>query len=86
MTLLSRLKHYLSQRPLASLADIALYLDVEPDVARAMLDRWITKGRVQRLAGADGCAGCDLCPPGGRELYRWIGAEVGQACAHDPGR
>ena len=79
--MLSDLKRYLSQRPLASLADIALHLDVESDVARAMLQRWIQKGRVQRLDGADGCSGCDLCQTGGRELYRWVGEGVSEADA-----
>ncbi len=77
--MLSNLKHYLSKRPMASLSDIALNLNVEPDVARAMLQRWIAKGRVERLDGADGCSGCDLCQAGVRELYRWVGDNVGDA-------
>jgi putative ferrous iron transport protein C len=69
--ILSELKHYLSERPSASLADIALHLDVEPDVARAMIDLWIAKGRVERLGGQGACGGCDRCTPGSLELYRW---------------
>jgi putative ferrous iron transport protein C len=75
--MLCELKRYLNERPLVSLADIALHLEVDPDVARAMLQRWIQKGRVQRLDGSEGCAGCDLCQPGGREFYRWVGSEGG---------
>jgi len=79
--MLSDLKRYLSERPLASVADIALHLEVAPDVARAMLQPWIRKGRVQRLEGAEGCAGCHLCQPGGRELYRWVSDGVSEADA-----
>ena len=70
--MLADLKHYLRERPMASLADIALRLDVEPDVARAMLERWISKGSVQRMVSERTCGGCDLCQPGTQELYRWV--------------
>lgn len=70
--MLADLKCYLRERPMASLADIALHLDVEPDVARAMLERWIRKGSVQRIGSERTCGGCDLCQPGAQELYRWV--------------
>ena len=70
--MLADLKRYLCERPMASLADIALHLDVEPAVARAMLDRWISKGSVQRIVSERTCGGCDLCQPGTQELYRWV--------------
>jgi Mn-dependent DtxR family transcriptional regulator len=70
--MLADLKHYLRERPMASFADIALHLDVEPAVARAMLDRWISKGSVQRIVSERTCGGCDLCQPGTQELYRWV--------------
>ena len=70
--MLADLKHYLRERPMASLMDIALHLDVEPEVARAMLERWISKGSVQRIVSERTCGGCDLCPPGTQELYQWV--------------
>jgi len=70
--MLADLKRYLRARPMASLADIALYLDVEPDLARAMLERWISKGSVQRIVSPRTCGGCDLCQPGKQELYQWV--------------
>ena len=84
--MLSDLKRYLSERPMATLADIALHLDVEPEVARAMLDVWIGKGRVQRIDDGPVCRGCDLCTTGARELYRWVGNGAAQthACSHGP--
>jgi hypothetical protein len=84
--MLSDLKRYLRQRPMASLADIALHLQVEPEVARAMLAVWIGKGRVQRIDDAPVCGGCDLCQTGTRELYQWVGNGTAQtpACSHGP--
>lgn len=70
--MLADLKRYLRERPLASLADIAVHLDVPPEVARALLERWISKGAVQRIGSEGACGGCDLCQPGARELYRWV--------------
>ena len=70
--MLADLKRYLRERPMASLADIALYLDVEPDLAGAMLERWISKGSVKRIVSPRTCGGCDLCQPGTQELYQWV--------------
>ncbi|ESQ13384.1 MAG: sugar metabolism transcriptional regulator [Thiohalocapsa sp. PB-PSB1] len=74
--MLSELKRYLSQRCVASLSDIALHLEVEPEVARAMLERWIAKGQVRRLTANDRCSGCDLCLPGAQELYCWRASQA----------
>jgi hypothetical protein len=86
--MLSDLKRYLSERPMATLADIALHLDVEPEVARAMLDVWIGKGRVQRIDNALVCGGCEACSKGTRELYRWVddGAADTAACTGGQGQ
>jgi hypothetical protein len=83
--MLTDLKRYLRQRPMASLSDIALHLDVEPDVARALLERWISKGSVQRIGGERTCGGCDLCQPGAQELYRWIDNSTlhSDSCGHN---
>jgi hypothetical protein len=70
--MLAKLKRYLRERPMASLADIAVHLDVPPDVARALLERWIGKGAVQRIGSERTCGGCALCQPGAQELYRWV--------------
>jgi hypothetical protein len=70
--ILSELKGYLAERPAASLADIATHFEVAPEVARAMLDLLIAKGRVERM-DASRCGECTLCAPGATELYRWRG-------------
>ncbi|MGD8207773.1 MAG: FeoC-like transcriptional regulator [Thiohalocapsa sp.] len=70
--ILAELKGYLSERRVASLADIALHLEVSHEVARAMLARWVAKGAVECLTRKDACGACDHCLPGATELYRWI--------------
>jgi hypothetical protein len=68
--ILADLKRYLSERPAASLADIAIHFDIQPDAARGMLELLIARGRVERM-DASRCGGCTLCAPGATELYRW---------------
>jgi hypothetical protein len=69
--MLSRLRDYLQQRRVAPLSDIALHLGVAPDVARAMLERWQRKGRIERVDTGRVCGSCDRCAVGALEVYRW---------------
>jgi hypothetical protein len=69
--MLSRLRDYLQQRRVAPLSDIALHLGVAPDVARAMLERWQRKGRIERVDTGRVCGSCDRCGVGALEVYRW---------------
>ncbi len=80
--MLADLRTYLQQRPTASLADIALHLGVEPDVARAMCAIWIGKGKLERFVGDKTCGGCNRCVPGSLELYRWIADGAARAAQH----
>ena len=53
--ILSEVRDYLQQRGRATLADIALHFDTEPDAVRGMLQIWIQKGKVHRqMATASG--------------------------------
>lgn len=70
--ILSDIKRYLQERKQATLNDIALHLDVDPEAVRGMLDQWIRKGKVIRTelgACSNGCAscGCDA----DKEIYHW---------------
>lgn len=70
----SEVKRYLSERSLASLTDIALHFDLEPDAVRGLLSHWIHKGRV-RLHKDEGCGkggGCGGCGSHSREVYEWL--------------
>jgi hypothetical protein len=72
--ILSDLRRYLQQREEATLADMAMRFQADPEVVRAMLEVWIAKGRIERCAPSPACAGnCNQCGPGAAEVYRWTG-------------
>ena len=84
--ILTELKRYLLQRGQASLQDIAVHCDAEPDAVRGMLEQWIRKGRVERRLLSDSCStGCDKCDPNGVEFYRWVDSDQPQAASDRPG-
>ncbi|MES9823977.1 MAG: FeoC-like transcriptional regulator [Candidatus Thiodiazotropha endolucinida] len=71
--MLSTIKDYLSQRGQATLAEIALHVDAEPDAVRGMLQQWIRKGRVEQRKVEAACGtSCNRCDPAAMELYIWI--------------
>ena len=71
--MLSTIRDYLSQRGQATLAEIALHVDAEPDAVRGMLQQWVRKGRVeQRKVEANCGTSCNRCDPAAMELYVWI--------------
>ncbi len=83
--ILSDLRRYLQQREEATLADMALHFQADPEVVRAMLEVWIAKGKIERCAPSTACAGnCNQCGPGAAEVYRWTGGERHRAKA-EPG-
>ncbi len=71
--ILSDIKQYLKQRGSASLSDISLHFDTDPDAMRGMLDQWIRKGKVTKQSAKATCgSGCNRCGLEGTEVYRWI--------------
>lgn len=72
--ILSQVRDYLADRGQATLADIALHFDAEPEAVRIMLERWISKGRVERRKVEAACGtSCNRCDPAAMELYIWRG-------------
>ena len=71
--ILADIKTYLRQRGQASLADLALHFDSEPEALRGMLEVWIRKGRVRKRQSGGGCGGCTECGAGAGETYQWCG-------------
>jgi putative ferrous iron transport protein C len=70
--ILSELRRYLKERGQATLTDIALHFDAEPDALRPMLEMWIRKGKVERWEAGTGCgSACQRCDPAATEIYRW---------------
>lgn len=70
--ILSDIKRYLQERQQATLSDIALHFDAEPDAVRGMLEHWVRKGKVERRLLHDACgSGCNKCDLSGTEIYLW---------------
>lgn len=83
--ILTDLQRHVRTHGRASLAQLALHFDIEPDALRSMLDRLVAKGRIRRLPPPPRCGGCKLCPETAQELYEWAGERgggvSGQACS-----
>ena len=70
--ILSEIRDYLKERGQASLQDLALHFDADPDALRGMLAHWIRKGQVTRRSAAAACgSSCTQCDPTSVELYVW---------------
>ena len=70
--ILANIRHYLEQRGQATLADIALHLDADPDAVRGMLDVWIRKHKVYKKKTTTACgSSCSQCDPASTEIYVW---------------
>lgn len=72
---LLQLKHYLQERRIVPLLDVALHFKVEADTVKPLLEVWITKGKARKHVGAAGknCNGCCKCNPATLETYEWTG-------------
>ena len=70
--ILSDIRRYLQQCGQATLADIALHFDADPDAMRGMLEVWIRKGKVYKRMATASCGGsCTQCDPAATEIYVW---------------
>ena len=70
--ILSDIKGYLQAHRQASLRDIALHFDANPEAVRGMLEHWIRKGRVEKQRVNAACQSvCTQCDPGEAEIYIW---------------
>ena len=73
--ILSRIRDYLAQRGQATLGDIALHFDTDPQAMRGMLDVLVRKGKVQRRSLDPACgSGCSKCDVTVREIYHVTGS------------
>ncbi len=73
--ILADIKQYLSQRGSASLSDISVHFDTDPNAIRGMLEQWIRKGRVSKDIANGSCGvNCNKCDATNTEIYRWIDA------------
>jgi len=70
--ILSDIRNYMQGHGQASLADISLHFDSEPDAVRGMLDIWIKKGKLHRRSATRSCGtSCSQCDTATTEIYVW---------------
>ncbi|MCU7920714.1 MAG: FeoC-like transcriptional regulator [Candidatus Thiodiazotropha sp. (ex Epidulcina cf. delphinae)] len=70
--ILSDIRDFLAKRGQATLAEIALHVDAEPDAVRGMLQQWVRKGRIEQRKVEAACgSSCNRCDPAATELYVW---------------
>jgi hypothetical protein len=73
IVILSDLKRYLSHHRVATLSNIAIHFDIEPDAIRGMLEHWIRKGKVLKHSRNESCKkACCKCDSATVEIYEWI--------------
>lgn len=71
--ILSEVGNYVKSRQRVSLEDISRHFNAQSDAARAMLDLWIKKGRIQRHTATTSCgSSCQQCSPASTEIYIWV--------------
>lgn len=72
--ILSELRDYIRARERVTLSDMAARFDKDPDALRGMVQKWIAKGKVAKLADGTRCGKtCGGCAPKAEEIYVWIG-------------
>lgn len=70
--ILSDLRDYLRQHGQATLGDMALHFDTDPQALRGMLEIWVRKGRVEHSTLMPACgSSCNKCDMASTEIYRW---------------
>lgn len=71
--ILSDIKRYLQERKQATLGDLALHFDIDPEAMRGMLARWMEKGKVTKAVQPMGCKkGCTSCGCNeAMDIYTW---------------
>ncbi|CAK7045816.1 FeoC-like transcriptional regulator [Saezia sanguinis] len=69
----SELRDYLKQHHQASLADLAIHFNSDPQAVKAAMHTWIRKGMASETSASSGCAkGCCECKPENITVYRWL--------------
>ncbi|MEN8800617.1 MAG: FeoC-like transcriptional regulator [Thiogranum sp.] len=75
--ILSDIRRYLEQRGQATLTEIALHFDTDPDAVRGMLNVWIRKDKVYKKMATASCGGsCTQCDQAATEIYVWAASTI----------
>lgn len=77
---LADIKSYLQLNKVASLNDLTIQFDADPETIKDMVNVWIRKGKVQKIEDLNiGCGKCCSCKMAQDEIYEWIGEEESEA-------
>ena len=77
---LADLKHFLQLNKVASLNDLTVQFDTDPDTIKDMVNVWIRKGKVRKVEDLNiGCGKCCACKVTQDDIYEWIGEEESEA-------
>jgi len=70
--ILSELRNYMQARRRVSLVDMVNRFNVDPEALRGMLDRLVSKGRIEKIQQNNSCAKtCSKCDVNSLEIYQW---------------
>jgi hypothetical protein len=71
--ILSDIKRYQIEHKRATLGDLAIHFDTDPEAMRGMLEQWIRKGRVLKSELQTSCnKTCSkCCDDSAMEIYDW---------------
>jgi len=73
MSILRDVRDYVQKHQRASLKDLAVHFDSNPDAMRGMLEKWVAKGHI-RHCPPSACSGCATsCSSAPGDSYEWAG-------------
>ena len=78
-------RDFVRNRGIASVQELSAHLKVPSEVARALLKKWLDKGRIERVPTLTKCSGCDRCGPTAQEFYRWRSDDTSAGSDAEPG-
>ena len=73
--MLTAARDFVRAQGVTSLHEVAMHLGVSEEVADALMQKWLEKGRIERVATRPKCSACDLCAGAPTSLYRWTGSQ-----------
>jgi len=70
--ILRQIRSYLQTRKQASLNEMAIHFDVEPEALKGMLEFWVQKGIIRHTPASAVCtSGCSCSQPDRNDLYSY---------------
>ena len=72
MSLVEIKQHFLQVR-MASLQNLSIYFNKDPETLRPMLQHWVGKGCLKVCQKTPACGkSCGACVPSTTEIYEWV--------------